>query len=181
VEQTTRQHIMDGLVQPGKEARPGDILIASDVDEWPKAKTVLFLRHCTGYRNGLLLNPVWTKFSFEFGVHGYWGAGPHAMVIGSEFTDGSVHGGNFLAEYRLLSNDENFMQRLEQSAFHCSWCFANVKEMINKVTSWAHQVTQQCFRASARVSDEEFSCPCLEVQMCWTRSDWTSISINVPS
>jgi Glycosyltransferase family 17 len=26
-----------------------------------------------------------------------------------------------------------------QSAYHCSWCFASLREMMNKMTSWAHQ------------------------------------------
>jgi hypothetical protein len=48
VEYATRQSIMKGLEQPGKEARDGDILISGDVDEWAKASTATFLRRCTG-------------------------------------------------------------------------------------------------------------------------------------
>jgi hypothetical protein len=75
------------------------------------------------FKDGVLLNPFWTTYSFEKVVKDrYWTGGPHAIILGSEnFKAVRDSGGEyFLRRYRhrLVYNDQEWLEQVSDWLVH---------------------------------------------------------------
>ena len=117
-----------GLHNKGQEARTGDIVILSDLDEIAKPKWVAALKLCTGYASQLTLEAHWSMYSFDNEVQNVIWQKAKAFVYNE---DEAV-----VAESLRFRTD---LQTLSDAAWHCSWCFSNVSTFQEKMQSFAHE------------------------------------------
>ena len=97
----------------------GDIVLMSDVDEIPSARTVHLLKECTGWPSPLHLNMRNYRYSFEFPLAdaGYWR--PKAVKWEP------------VVRYHHAKSSEDM---LADAGWHCSWCFRFVEDIRFKMT-----------------------------------------------
>ncbi|KAK5165534.1 uncharacterized protein LTR77_009063 [Saxophila tyrrhenica] len=128
-----------------KQANDGDVIILSDIDEIPKPETVELLRHCD-FPARLTLRSHFYYYSFQWLHHGEQWAHPQATIFrGLKNTISPVHlrngeGGPSWSLLPFMRPLQRWWQKsdLWSSTWHCSSCFATIKEMRTKMESFSH-------------------------------------------
>ena len=131
------------LVGTWQEAHEGDVVIVSDVDEIPKPETLVVLRKCA-FPDRLTLRSFFYYYSFQWLHHGAQWAHPQVTTYHS--VDGTIspkdlRNGEPAAHGLLYVNHViTWWQRADfrNAAWHCSSCFATVREMQRKMESFSH-------------------------------------------
>ncbi|KAF2859263.1 glycosyltransferase family 17 protein [Piedraia hortae CBS 480.64] len=130
--------VFPSLIGSNEEAQEGDVLVISDIDEVPKPQTLQILRNCA-FPDRLTLRSHFYYYSFQFIHIGEQWAHPQATVF---------HGLNGTILPKDLRNGEAsglaglftwwYKADLWNSAWHCSSCFATLREMKTKMQSFSH-------------------------------------------
>jgi len=131
------------LVGIPQEAHFGDVLVISDIDEAPKPETLVVLRKCD-FPDRLTLRSHFYYYSFQWMHRGeQW---PHPQVTTYRGLGGTIlpkdlrngeagtHGWFFTNHLRTWWEKADMWN----AAWHCSSCFATVKEMQTKMESFSH-------------------------------------------
>lgn len=118
-----------GLSIPGKEGRPGDILLTSDIDEIPRRWVIDALRHCSGFEGHII------KFDLRFFYYSFLiRASDNWAVKTVTFIDSE---GNYPKAFDLR-NAEATEITFADAGWHCSYCFADLAHFRNKMRSFSH-------------------------------------------
>lgn len=128
-----------------KQADEGDVIILSDIDEIPKPETVQLLRSCH-FPARLTLRSHFYYYSFQWLHRGVQWAHPQATVFrGLENTIAPVdlrngEGGPRWPFLPFIRPFVRWWQKADlwSSTWHCSSCFATIKEMRTKMESFSH-------------------------------------------
>jgi beta-1,4-mannosyl-glycoprotein beta-1,4-N-acetylglucosaminyltransferase len=125
-----------------QQASEGDVLIVSDIDEIPKPETMMLLRYCD-IPDRLTLRSHFYYYSFQwshFGVQ--W---PHPQVttyhgMGNTISPVDLRNGEGGPGFIFLRPLQRWLQKADlwSSTWHCSSCFATIKEMRTKMESFSH-------------------------------------------
>ena len=136
-------NVFPGLVGTAREARKGDVLVISDIDEVPKPETLFVLRKCD-FPDRLTLRSHFYYYSFQWLHRGEQWAHPQATVyhgldgtiLPKDLRNGEAasHGWFYLNHLRTWWQKSD----LWNAAWHCSSCFATIKEMQTKMESFSH-------------------------------------------
>ncbi|EEH03560.1 glycosyl transferase [Histoplasma capsulatum G186AR] len=119
---------------PATAPQLGDVIIVSDIDEIPRPATVTLLRICSFPRR-VNLRSRFYYYSFQWLHKGPDWAHPQATYYeGMENTikPDDLRKGSILQKLFVPKTD------LFNASWHCSSCFATVKEMQTKITSFSH-------------------------------------------
>ncbi|KAK4543506.1 hypothetical protein LTR36_005400 [Oleoguttula mirabilis] len=135
--------IFPEIIGTPQEPSEGDVLIVSDIDEVPKPETLVVLRKCD-FPDRLTLRSQFYYYSFQWLHRGEQWPHPQATVYrGLEGTispkdlrngEAGTHGFLYLNHLRTWWQKSDMWN----SAWHCSSCFATVKEMQTKMESFSH-------------------------------------------
>jgi beta-1,4-mannosyl-glycoprotein beta-1,4-N-acetylglucosaminyltransferase len=127
-----------------REAMKGDVIIVSDIDEVPKPETLLTLRHCD-IPERLTLRSHFYYYSFQWLHVGEQWPHPQATVFNtlsttlkpSHLRSGK---GGLKTSIPFWGAIRRWRQKADMwdAAWHCSSCFATLKETITKMTSFSH-------------------------------------------
>jgi len=111
-----------------KKVELDDVIIIADVDEIPRPETLTALRNCE-IPEALTLRSKIYYYSFQWlgRVAGDW-PHPQAMLWKGDET---------MAADSLRMGWPN-QESLYNAAWHCSYCFSTLADMVNKVTSFSH-------------------------------------------
>jgi beta-1,4-mannosyl-glycoprotein beta-1,4-N-acetylglucosaminyltransferase len=136
--------VFPALAGADKEARHGDVLIVSDMDEIVRPGTALVLRYCD-IPARLTLRTDFYYYSFQWRHRGPQWAHPDATIYQGKYTLspnslradllGPGIGGVAMAAFRRWWDRGT----LWNAGWHCSSCFASVAEMRTKMHSFSHQ------------------------------------------
>ncbi|OAA58193.1 glycosyl transferase family 17 protein [Cordyceps fumosorosea ARSEF 2679] len=126
--------VMPGLTGHQAPAK-GDVMVVADVDEIPRAESLLVLRSCN-YPRRLTLGSKFYYYSFQFLHDGpEW---PHPQAT-------YYQGWRTLKPTNLRNGDGGFRPTrgrekgtLANAAWHCSSCFPTIAQFLNKVASFSH-------------------------------------------
>lgn len=128
-----------------KEAREGDILLVSDVDEIPKPATLTVLRNCD-VPDRITLRSRLYHYSFQWLHAGEQWAHPQATVfhgLPTTISPADLRSG-VVGQQARFTGWLSFLRRghhnmdLWHAAWHCSWCFATMAEMRSQVDNSSH-------------------------------------------
>lgn len=132
------------LLSTEKEAREGDVLLVSDVDEIPKPHTLEVLRECE-IPDRLTLRSNFYYYSFQWLHTGEQWPHPQATVYhGLTNTLTPNHLRNGIGGSTSRSWPASMIQRWRQkadmwdAAWHCSSCFSTLDQMRAKMDSFSH-------------------------------------------
>ncbi|ORY48435.1 hypothetical protein BCR33DRAFT_714226 [Rhizoclosmatium globosum] len=113
--------------------KPGDILIHSDLDEMVRPTVLTTMKKCTDFAKPhitTLMPFYYFGYSYRHTMH-VW---PNGKVM--PWTEKhSIDTFNV----KDLRFDHNGGVQLEESGWHCSFCFSNLSQVITKVKSYSHQ------------------------------------------
>jgi beta-1,4-mannosyl-glycoprotein beta-1,4-N-acetylglucosaminyltransferase len=136
--------VFPALVGTEQEARHGDVLVISDMDEIVRPGTALVLRYCD-IPARLTLRTDFYYYSFQWRHRGLQWAHPDATIYQGAYTLppndlragllGPNIGGVAMAALRRWWDRGT----LWNAGWHCSSCFASVAEMRTKMHSFSHQ------------------------------------------
>jgi len=135
--------VFPGLVGTWMEAREGDVLIVSDVDEIPKPETLVVLRKCE-FPDRLTLRSDFYYYSFQWLHAGEEWAHPQVTTykgLTSTIPPKDLRNGEPTTHgFLYLNHLQSWWQRADlwNAAWHCSSCFATVREMQRKMESFSH-------------------------------------------
>lgn len=127
-----------------QQASPGDVILVSDIDEVPRPATLQVLRNCK-YPRRLTLRSRFYYYSFQWLHRGAEWPHPQATIYEGDKTIRPANlrngeGGNTI-QIQLDKAD------LWNAAWHCSFCFATLEGMVNKISSFSHtRLNQPDFR-----------------------------------
>ncbi|KAK0880803.1 hypothetical protein LTR87_005296 [Friedmanniomyces endolithicus] len=131
------------LVGTWREAHEGDVLIVSDVDEIPKPETLVVLRKCE-FPDRLTLRSDFYYYSFQWLHAGEKWAHPQVTTyrgLTSTIPPKDLRNGEPATHgFLCLNHVRSWWQRADlwDAAWHCSSCFATVREMQTKMESFSH-------------------------------------------
>ncbi|WPH04448.1 glycosyltransferase family 17 protein [Acrodontium crateriforme] len=134
--------VFPSLVGTSQEARRGDVLIVSDVDEIPKPEGLTLLRHCD-FPSRLTLRSQFYYYSFQWLHRGSQWSHPQVTVYnGLEDTilPKDLRNGEGSNGFLWLGRIRTWWQKADlwDAAWHCSSCFATLEEMQKKMKSFSH-------------------------------------------
>ena len=114
------------FLDDNKAAGLGDVILVSDVDEIPRPDTLRALRNCEFPRK-LTLRSHFYYYGFQWLHRGdQW---PHPQATFFEGPDHTVK-----PEDLRNTNEAD----LWNAAWHCSYCFAKLQDLVDKVKSFSH-------------------------------------------
>lgn len=126
-----------GLAQPGREAREGDLVILSDLDEIPKPDVISALRGNSGQPRVISLVCPVSYYSFA-NEGGLW----------SKLKVVTWEPGLDAQDIRMGDGD----CELPSSCWHCSYCFSTIAAMHRKIKASAHtELDTATFTDPARI------------------------------
>jgi beta-1,4-mannosyl-glycoprotein beta-1,4-N-acetylglucosaminyltransferase len=151
-----QRNAMFDQVIPGlegeQEARIGDVIIVSDVDEIIRPATLQILRNCD-FHQRLTLRSRFYYYGFQFLHKGPEWEHPQATTFqGRSNTIRPANlrngeGGNRLVAWWNKAD-------LWNAGWHCSSCFATIEDMLTKMKSFSHvSLNQEHFRNRTRIVD----------------------------
>jgi beta-1,4-mannosyl-glycoprotein beta-1,4-N-acetylglucosaminyltransferase len=109
----------------GKQAAAlGDVILVSDVDEIPRPSTLTALRNCV-FPQKLSLHSAMYYYSFQWANREDW-AFPQATFY---------NGNDTVLPHDLRKTAD---AHLYEAAWHCSYCFSTIEEMLSKIKSFSH-------------------------------------------
>ena len=128
----------------GKEPQIGDALMVSDIDEVPRPETMRLLRYCD-FPDRLTLRSHFYYYSYQFLHRGEQWAHPQATTyrgLDRTISPTNLRNGDGGPGYRLLRPLVRWWQKADlfDAAWHCSSCFATVRAMQVKMSSFSHTV-----------------------------------------
>ncbi|KAF2716012.1 glycosyltransferase family 17 protein [Polychaeton citri CBS 116435] len=135
--------VFPALMGTEEAPRIGDALVVSDIDEVPRPDTMLTLRNCDFPRR-LTLRSHFYYYSFQWKHVGDQWAHPQATTFhGLRDTIKPVNlrngdGGHGLLPIWPLQREWEKAE-LADAGWHCSSCFATIKQMVSKMESFSHQ------------------------------------------
>jgi beta-1,4-mannosyl-glycoprotein beta-1,4-N-acetylglucosaminyltransferase len=127
-----------------QQAILGDVILVSDIDELPRPATLQVLRNCQ-YPRRLTLRSHFYYYSLQWLHRGEEWPHPQATIYEGDKTIRPANlrngeGGNIM-QIQLDKAD------LWNAGWHCSFCFATLEEMTNKISSFSHtRLNQPGFR-----------------------------------
>jgi beta-1,4-mannosyl-glycoprotein beta-1,4-N-acetylglucosaminyltransferase len=136
-----------------KEAKMGDVVLVSDVDEVPRPATIMVLRECDIPRR-VTIRSQFYYYGFQFLHVGPQWAHPQATtfqgiegtILPADLRNGE--GGNRLTAWWEKSD-------LWNAGWHCSTCFETVEEVLIKMKSFSHTgLNHEFFRDKNRIVDK---------------------------
>lgn len=128
-EHFSRNAMMDQVfptLKGEQEVQLGDVIVVSDVDEIPRPEIIKTLRNCEFPRR-LRLRTVYFRYSFQWTLREEQWIHPQATFYEGEKT--------VRPEDLRMGKTEG---EIYNAGWHCSSCLANLKDMVNKVTSFSH-------------------------------------------
>ena len=130
----------------------GDVIIVADMDEIPRPATIALLRSCH-FPKRLTLRSRFYYYSFQFLHRGPEWEHPQATYFTSEW--GTLkpvnlrNGDGGIPSIRDLEKGD-----LWNAAWHCSSCFANISNFLNKMESFSHtSLNKEEYRNRDRIAD----------------------------
>ncbi|KAL2123193.1 hypothetical protein VTJ04DRAFT_3648 [Mycothermus thermophilus] len=138
--------------------RPGDVLVVSDVDEIPRPSTLALLRACAFPRR-LTLYSRFYYYSFQWLHRGDEWPHPQATyfegdkktLLPDELRMGI--GGSGVWPFKQLRRWWE-AGALRNASWHCSSCFATIRELVNKMGSFSHVgLNKERFRDPEHIVD----------------------------
>ena len=145
------EQVIPGL-DGAQEARIGDVIIVSDVDEIIRPAALQIMRNCDFHRR-LSLRSQFYYYGFQFLHKGPEWEHPQATtfqgrsstILPADLRNGE--GGNRLVGWWDKAD-------LWNAGWHCSSCFATIEDMLTKMKSFSHiSLNQEQFRNPARIVD----------------------------
>lgn len=134
--------VFPGLEGTAKEAKYGDVLIVSDMDEVIRPGVMLLLRHCD-IPARLTLRTEFYYYSFQWRHRGPQWAHPDATIYRGPDTimPNDLRQGLLGNGWTPIDAIRRWWDRatLWNAGWHCSSCFATVAEMHTKMHSFSHQ------------------------------------------
>ncbi|ORY53503.1 hypothetical protein BCR33DRAFT_1781 [Rhizoclosmatium globosum] len=123
------QGLKQGLqLVPPKE---GDFIFMSDLDEIWRPSVAEALTKCTDFEHPIFtLSLAFHYYSYEYKRNDAWGNG---RIMRWSKTDSVETVDCQKIRYGLV------YQHVPQAGWHCSWCFGNMTEVLDKVQSYSHQ------------------------------------------
>ncbi|PGH34787.1 beta-1,4-mannosyl-glycoprotein beta-1,4-N-acetylglucosaminyltransferase [[Emmonsia] crescens] len=121
--------------KPAAAPQLGDVIIVSDIDEIPRPATVTLLRTCSFPRR-VNLRSRFYYYSFQWLHKGPDWAHPQATYY--EGIEKTIKPDNLRGGGSILRNLFGPKADLFNASWHCSSCFATVKEMQTKIVSFSH-------------------------------------------
>ncbi|SMQ54319.1 unnamed protein product [Zymoseptoria tritici ST99CH_3D7] len=127
-----------------KEAREGDVIIVSDVDEIPKPETLIALRNCD-IPDRVTLRSHFYYYSFQWLHVGQQWPHPQATVFKTLST--TIKPSHLRAGIGGIQTSIPFLGAIRRwrekadmwdAAWHCSSGFATLREVITKMNSFSH-------------------------------------------
>lgn len=111
-----------------KKVELGDVLIIADVDEIPRPDTLVALRNCE-IPDAITLRSRMYYYSFQWQgrIEGEW---PHPQAM--------LWKGKDTMPADDLRGGYGDQPSMFNAAWHCSYCFPTLADLINKVTSFSH-------------------------------------------
>lgn len=123
-----------------KEVKQGDVIVVSDVDEIPRSEIIKSLRNCAFPRR-LGLRTVYFRYSFQWTLREEQWHHPQVTYYEGDKT--------VRPEALRMGKVES---ELWNAGWHCSSCLGNLKDMVNKVTSFSHsELNKPDFRDPAKI------------------------------
>ncbi|KAI4207692.1 MAG: hypothetical protein LQ348_000486 [Seirophora lacunosa] len=127
----TRNAMFDQVIpflDEEKAAGQGDVILVSDVDEIPRPDTIKALRNCNFPRK-LTLRSHFYYYGFQWLHRGeQW---PHPQATFFEGPDHTV-------KPQELRNTIDPNGDLWNAAWHCSYCFGRLQDLVDKVQAFSH-------------------------------------------
>jgi beta-1,4-mannosyl-glycoprotein beta-1,4-N-acetylglucosaminyltransferase len=108
-----------------QSANIDDVLLVSDIDEIPKPEILKALRTCA-FPQRTTIRSSMHYYSFQWLARSDWGH-PQATTYRGDDTV-------LPDDLRGDAHEHEFLH----GAWHCSYCFSSIKEMVKKVTSFSH-------------------------------------------
>ena len=133
-EASHRNALLDlGLHQPGKEARRGDIVIMSDVDEIPRSAVVVAMKKCPEIRGRVVV----LELGFFYYSYLNRAREPWSVPMALQYPGPDVSLNSTLLRKTNTSTTE--VVRFRNAGWHCSYCFSTLAAFRNKVQSFSHE------------------------------------------
>jgi beta-1,4-mannosyl-glycoprotein beta-1,4-N-acetylglucosaminyltransferase len=135
-------NVFPNITGTDQEAQEGDVLIVGDIDEVPKPETLVVLRKCD-IPDRLTLRSHFYYYSFQWLHRGEQWAHPQATVyhgLASTISPKDLRNGEGPHGWFFLGDLRRWWEKADMwnAAWHCSSCFATVKEMQTKMNSFSH-------------------------------------------
>ncbi|CAG8950229.1 hypothetical protein HYFRA_00008467 [Hymenoscyphus fraxineus] len=111
-----------------QKANKGDVVLVSDVDELPRPDTIKALRNCK-FPKKVALGSKMYYYSFQWLARNEWWH-PQATYFDGKDT--------ILPEALRHSDADEDTFKLYNAAWHCSFCFPTVGELVTKIKSFSH-------------------------------------------
>lgn len=138
-----------------KAANLGDVIVVSDVDEIPRPATMVVLRNCDIPKR-VTLRSQFYYYSFQWLHRG------SQWKHGQATTFGGVKPGRTILPNSLRIEDGEWNKLnvwwettdIWNAGWHCSTCFQNVSQVLEKMGAFSHtSLNQKKFRAKKRIVD----------------------------
>ncbi|KAL8739680.1 MAG: hypothetical protein Q9190_007541 [Brigantiaea leucoxantha] len=121
------------LLDDKQAAGLGDVILVSDVDEIPRPDTLKALRNCAFPRD-LTLRSHFYYYGFQWLHRGdQW---PHPQAT---FYEGPDH----TLKPDELRTGSGSNAEIWSAAWHCSYCFGRLEDLVNKIQSFSHTEMNQ--------------------------------------
>jgi beta-1,4-mannosyl-glycoprotein beta-1,4-N-acetylglucosaminyltransferase len=138
------REVFPSITDEALQARRGDVLIVSDMDELLRPGTLIALKHCD-FTARLTLRSQFYYYSFQWRHRGEQWAHPEATIFGKSVEQTIAPndlrmnllgpGWTIFAAYRRWRDHAT----LWDAGWHCSSCFRTIGEMQTKMQSFSHQ------------------------------------------
>lgn len=112
-----------------QEALQGDVILVSDVDEIPRPDALKALRNCE-FPAETTLHSKMHYYSFQWLQRDDW---PHPQATFYSFENTVLPD-----DLRSSHGKEGKNTELYNGAWHCSYCFSTVAEIVTKIKSFSH-------------------------------------------
>ena len=147
--------VFPSLAGTTQEARDGDVLVVSDMDELLRPETLQLLRYCS-IPARLTLRTEMYYYAFEWRHRGKQWAHPDATVfqgISKTLSPNNLRQGLLDDGWRVFAAYRRWRERatLWNAGWHCSSCFARLAEMRTKMKSFSHQGWNTAYNRDTQV------------------------------
>ncbi|TAQ85302.1 hypothetical protein B7494_g6364 [Chlorociboria aeruginascens] len=137
-----------------KQARWGDIILVSDVDELIRPATLVLLRNCE-FQRMLTLRSQFYYYGFQWLHIGEQWNHPQATIFeGLRNTVLPADLRNLEGSWKILMWLRKDKEELFNAGWHCSSCFGTLEDVLGKMSSFSHvSLNAEQFRDRTRIVD----------------------------
>jgi beta-1,4-mannosyl-glycoprotein beta-1,4-N-acetylglucosaminyltransferase len=138
-EEAMRNSLFDmNLALKGLHLSHGDIVLLSDVDEILKPELLEQLKYCWGFGQNICFRTNFYYYSYEYNIPTHWTHPQGAMVNThhEKNTTSAVMAHPLPIANTLRLSTSN--QCIHNSGWHCSYCFHDILQFVNKLKSFSH-------------------------------------------